>query len=868
MAKQTVVISVLADTARATKGFARVAESVGGITGKLKGIAKVGGATLAGLAVGIGGLAIKGGIARHMKLEEAQKKLEGFGASAAEVSQISKDALASVKGTAFGLDAASTAAAAAMAAQIKPGREMERYLTSIADTAQGAGTSMEEMGSIYGKVATANRVTTQEMNQLADRGIPIWANMAKHYGVNQEELRKMVSSGQVDLENFLAVMEKTTGGVGKVMADTTSGQAKNMMAALSRVGQVVTGPIFPSFKQGLFEITKALDVFTDALAPVMDSVAAFLGPKLEAALDGLGEKVANKIVDLAGRAGELATRAMAIYSQVLSRVRTSETAQSIMSVLGDLPSKIGPLLSGLAETITTRLATVWDVIGPSLAVLGDIFTSTLMPALQGVLPAIFDLFTSLSPLGLMFSAIAPVASELGSALATVAASLGSALATILPVLTSLIGSLVSSLAPILPVIATAVGQVASLLVGALGSAIEALLPALSQIVTALADGLAAVLPALGPLLEVLVGVVVALADALAPVLPLVAELVAALVSSLAPILPVLGELLGTVAGVIGHLLVALEPLLPALVNFISAGLQVLMAILPPIIDVLVAVATVIADVLIVALSIIEPIITPIIAVIAGFAEILSGSLSFAVEAVSTLITAAWNMISAVTATTWSTISGIIKGVVGSISGAISGFTSSIIGFFSNAWTNISNGARNGMNAMKNAITSGVGSAVSTVASLPGKALSALGNIGSTLAGAGRQLIQGFIDGIKSAFGSVKETLGNLTSKLLSWKGPPKKDARLLAPAGILIIDGFIQGLESRYGAVKRSLTGLTGSLNLGPELGVADLPATGPVTINTYQVNVDVKTLDPTPEVGRKIAEAIKKWLDVNGEGR
>ncbi|WP_217994114.1 hypothetical protein, partial [Bacillus thuringiensis] len=80
----------------------------------------------------------------------------------------------------------------------------------------------------------------------------------------------------------------------------------------------------------------------------------------------------------------------------------------------------------------------------------------------------------------------------------------------------------------------------------------------------------------------------------------------------------------------------------------------------------------------------------------------------------------------------------------------------------------------------------------------------------TLVNAGTKLIQGFINGIKSMFGSVQSTLSSLTSSLTSWKGPEDYDARLLTPAGVLVIEGFIRGLESRYGAVRNSLGKLTG----------------------------------------------------------
>jgi TP901 family phage tail tape measure protein len=93
--------------------------------------------------------------------------------------------------------------------------------------------------------------------------------------------------------------------------------------------------------------------------------------------------------------------------------------------------------------------------------------------------------------------------------------------------------------------------------------------------------------------------------------------------------------------------------------------------------------------------------------------------------------------------------------------------------------------------------------------LPDRILNALGDIGSLLYNAGKNIIQGLINGITDAFGGVKDTLGNLTNDLTSWKGPPARDAILLAENGRLVIQGFIDGIVSKVPDVQSTLGGLT-----------------------------------------------------------
>lgn len=96
--------------------------------------------------------------------------------------------------------------------------------------------------------------------------------------------------------------------------------------------------------------------------------------------------------------------------------------------------------------------------------------------------------------------------------------------------------------------------------------------------------------------------------------------------------------------------------------------------------------------------------------------------------------------------------------------------------------------------------------------LPGRIVLALGNLGSTLWNAGVDLIKGFINGIGSMFGAVKDKLGDLVNKLTDWKGPPAKDAVLLTRNGQLVIQGFIAGIDDQLPAVRAKLGSLTATL--------------------------------------------------------
>src|SRR5690606_23683116 len=213
-----------------TAGAKKVTSAVGGVLKT--------GLAATGLSVGaVLGKALVGGFNRLKDVENAQAKLSGLGHSAKSVQKIMDDALASVKGTAFGLDEAASVAASTVAAGVKPGKDLERTLRLVADAATIGGASMGEMGSIFNKVAASNKVQGEVIAQLNDRGIPIIQLLSKELGKSAEETVKLASEGKINFDTFRNAMESGLGGAALKSGETMQGSFKNMGAALSRLGQ-------------------------------------------------------------------------------------------------------------------------------------------------------------------------------------------------------------------------------------------------------------------------------------------------------------------------------------------------------------------------------------------------------------------------------------------------------------------------------------------------------------------------------------------------------------------------------------------------------------------------------------------------------
>jgi tape measure domain-containing protein len=317
-----------------------------------------------GIATSVGEVMSKGW-KRMTAIDDAKAKLQALGHSVAEVKTISENANAAVKGTAYGMDAAMTAAASATAAGIKPGKELTRYLQLMGDAAAVAGVDMNEMGSIFNKVAANGKVSTEEMNQLADRGIPIWQLLAKETGMSMEELRSAVSSGKIDIQDFQNAIESGMGGAAKKIGSTTiNGAISNIGASISRMGANLLGS------------SDDADSFAGRLLPLMNNLMGFMG-KIEAGASVLGQVIGSILGPIMDGIGQVFTELG----------KGSGTLGPIKDILIQVGQVVGGVIAGVMPMLTPILRIVFTILGSITQTLGSIFAKIkpFIPVLQSVM---------------------------------------------------------------------------------------------------------------------------------------------------------------------------------------------------------------------------------------------------------------------------------------------------------------------------------------------------------------------------------------------------------------------------------------------------------------------------------------------------
>jgi tape measure domain-containing protein len=107
-------------------------------------------------------------------------------------------------------------------------------LRRIGDVSAGIQAPINEIAEIYGKARVQGRLFAEDVNQLTGRGIPVIGELAKQFGVNESQVRKLVESGQVGFpaieKAFIALTSK--GGKFAGMMETQSKTTKGLFSTL------------------------------------------------------------------------------------------------------------------------------------------------------------------------------------------------------------------------------------------------------------------------------------------------------------------------------------------------------------------------------------------------------------------------------------------------------------------------------------------------------------------------------------------------------------------------------------------------------------------------------------------------------------
>ena len=141
---------------------------------------------------------------RATNIEQARFQFRGLGIDADKAMAAAEYA---TTGTTFGLDEAAVAASQLGASGLEAGEEMGTALRGISGVAAMTNSSFADTAHIFTTVAGNGKLMTDQLRQLATRGLNVAPILAEAYGVSETALRGMVTAGEVDFETFYKAMD-------------------------------------------------------------------------------------------------------------------------------------------------------------------------------------------------------------------------------------------------------------------------------------------------------------------------------------------------------------------------------------------------------------------------------------------------------------------------------------------------------------------------------------------------------------------------------------------------------------------------------------------------------------------------------------
>lgn len=117
----------------------------------------------------------------------------------------------------------------------EPADQVADTLSRMGDLAAGASVPVGDLIKAYGKVSAKGKMQAEELNQFAERGIPIISELAEVVGRTDEEIYKMAEQGEISFADLQQAIRNLT-DEGGMFADLMAKQSKTLTGLVSNLG--------------------------------------------------------------------------------------------------------------------------------------------------------------------------------------------------------------------------------------------------------------------------------------------------------------------------------------------------------------------------------------------------------------------------------------------------------------------------------------------------------------------------------------------------------------------------------------------------------------------------------------------------------
>jgi tape measure domain-containing protein len=264
--KREVEITADLDAEPALTGMDRVSQSLGDLSSGFGGGLGLGAASKGLDLVGKSGWAAAAGIGGAAIAAGGASIALGDMAADVETSVTQLDALSQGHGeemfadlqkwaaeTPFAIEDAVGATRRLTAAGVEI-QDVNDYLTDLGEVASATGTPLEQIATVFAQMEGKGKATFEEMQQLAEAGLPVWQTLADKMGLSVAEVQDLATQGKLgaDAIDLLreSMAETFTGTMAK-QAATYNGQMSTFKDSVSQTGQTLGTLFLPMMTDGI-----------------------------------------------------------------------------------------------------------------------------------------------------------------------------------------------------------------------------------------------------------------------------------------------------------------------------------------------------------------------------------------------------------------------------------------------------------------------------------------------------------------------------------------------------------------------------------------------------------------------------------------
>ena len=607
------------------------------------------------------------------------------------------------------------------------------------------------------------------------------ATALSKYGVTMTDAQKKVlQEGSASEKAAMAaqVLEANFGGINKALAQTPQGKMTILQHEIAGLKTSIGNDLIAAFGGvggAVIKMVQAVEPLITALFDKIAQLAQKIGPPLEKVFGAVADKIGK--IDFNGFAGQLSglSGPIAAVTGLLGAAGLGGALSGLSGVpiIGSMFGSLGKVLGGLGGPITLVIGALAGLIATSpqlRAQFGDVLTNvfnSLKQAFQTLQPSIKTL---MGAFGQLVQALIPV------------------LAEIIPILTPIISTLIGSLVPAIQIVLNMVTGL-----------VNGLMPIVRNILPAVAGALKYFLPLVQAIIPIISWVVVALTTGLG-----VFEAVITAISLASKAQAVLNAVLN--ANPIILIVSLIASLVSALVYFFTCTdkgkaiwqqfTDFLSNCVQNICDFFSGLGNDITGFFTAAGEGAQNAWNSVVNWFMGIPDAICNFFAGVGGRITGFFTAAGQGVQNV----WNGVVNWFTGIPGAICNFFAGVGGRITGFFSNA----ANGVENAWNNV-----------VSWFGGIPNAICGVFAGAGAWLWNAGASIINGLLNGLRSAFGRVKSFVSGIGDWIVKHKGPLSYDKVMLRPAGQAIMQGFDKSLKAGWKDVQRTVNGMNAQINGG-----------------------------------------------------